>query len=80
VADAVVIGLAKKAKGGQKSSADEGDDSAEDAGMSLDEAEDDAVNEMAEVLNIDDEDRGKFKDALKDFVAACVKREQKGEY
>jgi hypothetical protein len=81
VADAVVIGLAKKVKRGQSSSADEGDDdAADDAGMSLDEAEDDAVGEMAEILGVEEGDRDAFKSALSDFVRACMKRGEGGEY
>jgi hypothetical protein len=76
--DALVIGLAKKVKP-KKASDDEGDE-AEDGGMSLDEVEDDAVDEMIEALKGDEPDRESFKSALKDFVVACVKRQGKGDY
>lgn len=81
MADAVVIGLAKKVKRGSSSSGEgPGEDDAEDEGMSLDEAEDDAVDEMIGALTGDKPDRDTFKSALRDFVKACVAREEKGGY
>lgn len=82
MADALVIGLAKKVKRGGKSSADEepADDEGEgdDKEMSLDEAEDSAVDDLLSA--IDEGDKGAAKTALRDFVKACVKRLEKGDY
>jgi hypothetical protein len=80
VADAVVIGLAKKVKRAAPSSGAEPEGEDEGEGMSLDEAEDDAVDELIGELGADKPDPGAVKSALHDFVEACIKRQTKGEY
>lgn len=74
--DALVIGLAKKVKRGKASEDDAGED--EDAGMSLDEVEADAYADMVAAQEEGDEEKG--RQALKDFVVACIKRQGKGDY
>ena len=82
MADALVIGLAKKVKPKGKSTSDEegADDSGDDKEMSLDEVEDSAVDDMIAALSGDKPDREAFKTGLRDFVKACVARDEGGEY
>lgn len=80
MADAVVIGLAKKVKpkkadAEEEASADEG----EGEEMSLDGVEDDAVDELVGALGGgEDVDRKAVKAALHDFVRACMQQHQEG--
>lgn len=82
--DALVIGLAKKVKRKPKDEeegGDEPDTEGDDEGMSLDEVEGSAVSDLVEAIDGNGDNReGRIKDALRDFVRACIKREEGGEY